>query len=97
MAINRLLAGKLLKFSDPLFSLYIAFLAFDRFVSVTSKYDADGSLVAPGETNVKEDTDTVTSRAFKIIKDWASDAQITLEADELSDLYSTTEKFVKEL
>ena len=64
---------------------------------MTHKYDADGNLVAPGETNVKEDTDTVTSLAVNVIQDLTKEAKITLEADRLSELRSTTEKFVKEL
>ena len=88
-----------LSFPDSLVPLYIAFLAWDKFIAT---HDADGSAGAPkvpGESDSELDSDTekVTRIALSILDDLIKEASASLDEEDLSSVKTSTREFVQEL
>ncbi|PVI04625.1 hypothetical protein DM02DRAFT_555788 [Periconia macrospinosa] len=88
-----------LTFPDSLVPLYIAFLAWDKFVTT---HDKDASLVAPkvpgeADSDVEADTEKVTGMAVHIANQLVKEANTSLDEDDLSTLNKQLSDFSHEL
>jgi amyloid beta precursor protein binding protein 1 len=86
-----------LTFPDSVLPLYLAFLAWDKFVATHDKDGLGGAPRVPGETEYEADTEKVTGIAKKIMDDLLDQAGIFLEEDEYTPLKSQLNEYVQEL
>ncbi|KAH7116000.1 hypothetical protein B0J11DRAFT_538944 [Dendryphion nanum] len=88
-----------LSFEDSLTPLYIAFLAWDRFIAIHGKDSSSGAPKMPGETNsvLASDTEEVTGISYEILNDLIKQGGASLEEDDLSSVKTKTGEFVQEL
>ncbi|KAF2248849.1 hypothetical protein BU26DRAFT_530912 [Trematosphaeria pertusa] len=88
-----------LTFPDSLVPLYIAFLAWDKFVATHEKDALGGAPKVPGEsdTDLEADNEKVTSIAFKIANDLVKEAAASIDEDEYATIKTQIGEFVQEL
>lgn len=88
-----------LTFPDSLVPLYIAFLAWDKFVAT---HDQGASLNAPkvpgeADSDVESDVEKVTGMANHIAQQLLKEGSVTLEEDDLTTLKNQLSEFSQEL
>ena len=79
--------------------MYIAFLAWDKFIAT---HDADGFAGAPkvpgeNDSEVDFDTEKVTGIALTILDDLIKEASASLEDEDLDTVKTSTREFAQEL
>ncbi|KAF2682075.1 hypothetical protein K458DRAFT_391112 [Lentithecium fluviatile CBS 122367] len=88
-----------LTFPDSLVPIYIAFLAWDKFIATHNANALGGAPKIPGESDADMDTDTekVTSIAFKIADDLIKEASASPDEDEYAAVKTQIGEFGQEL
>jgi amyloid beta precursor protein binding protein 1 len=88
-----------LTFPDSLIPIYVAFLAWDKFIATHDKDALGGAPKIPGQSDadVATDAEKVTGIAFKITDDLVKEASASIEEDEYAAVKSQIAESVQEL
>lgn len=91
------IAAQNLTFPDSLISLYIAFLAWDKFAATHEKDNPGGAFGIAGEVDQDADTEKLTGIAFKLADDLVKEASASIDEDEYSAIRTQIGEFSSEL
>lgn len=97
---HRLIAlAQNLTIPDSLIPIYVAFLAWDKFIATHDKDALGGAPKIPGESDadVEADSEKVTSIAIKITDDLVKEGGVSIDEDEYSPLKTQIGEFAQEL
>ncbi|KAF2755440.1 hypothetical protein EJ05DRAFT_502901 [Pseudovirgaria hyperparasitica] len=82
---------------DSLVLLYIAFLAYDSFISSHTTGGLGSASVVPGENNTESDVEMMASMAYAITDDLIQQSGIAMSASEQTVAKGKIEQYVREL